>query len=301
MTMRSRQHTSGDELEGPDLELESAGLADEAQDEVEEMEAAAQLLEITDEAELDQFIGGLLQKAARTAGAAIPGAVHRPLTQSLKGLLKKVLPIVADARRALRAPSSSSVSGAAANAFGLELEGMSLEDQEFELARRFVRLTRGAGKRAPRFARRVRPRVAVRRSLITAARRFAPGLLRRRRRHRHRYLVRRGRRIGLPAPIVYTEPEPTLVDEPVATTEPDATPDQTMEPDQVAGTEPDADPGAGAGGDAATNDSAPEPATDSEVTAGSRCPCCGGRCGKGRSRASGTWVREGAQIILQDI
>ena len=42
--------------------------ATEALDETEEMELASQLLEITDEAELDQFIGRLIKRAGRAVG-----------------------------------------------------------------------------------------------------------------------------------------------------------------------------------------------------------------------------------------
>jgi alkanesulfonate monooxygenase SsuD/methylene tetrahydromethanopterin reductase-like flavin-dependent oxidoreductase (luciferase family) len=200
MSMRSRQDDSGDELEGTDIEYEipaSSHPVEDARDEVEEMEGAAQLLEITNEFELDQFIGGLLQKAARTIGSSIPASVLEPLAHTLKGALKRMLPIVGGSSRATIASMGSDAarSVAAANAFGLELEGLSPEDQEFELARRFVRLTRAAGRRAPRFSRRVSPRVAVRRTLVTAARRHAPGLLRRRRRFRR---FRRGSRIMVP-------------------------------------------------------------------------------------------------------
>ena len=52
---------------------EGEGLFSEA----DEMELAAELLEITDEQELDQFLGKLLKRAARTVGKAITSPVGR--------------------------------------------------------------------------------------------------------------------------------------------------------------------------------------------------------------------------------
>lgn len=45
--------------------------------EVEEMELASQLLEVTDEAELDQFLGSLFKKASRAVGSFMKGPVGK--------------------------------------------------------------------------------------------------------------------------------------------------------------------------------------------------------------------------------
>ena len=66
--------------------------------------------------------------------------------------------------------------------FGLELEGMSPEDQEFEVARRFVRLAAASAKNAANVPQGADPQKAAKTALIKAARRHAPGLLRRKRR-----------------------------------------------------------------------------------------------------------------------
>jgi hypothetical protein len=88
--------------------------------------------------------------------------------------------------------------------FGLELEGLSPEDREYEVARRFVRFASSAAARAAR-ATRIPPSAAVRQAVRTSARRFAPGLLRiptyvaggTPRRSRRGTWVRRGRAIIL--------------------------------------------------------------------------------------------------------
>ena len=54
--------------------------------EAEEMELAAELLGVADEAELDQFIGGLFKKIGRGIGKF----VRSPIGRSLGGILKGV-------------------------------------------------------------------------------------------------------------------------------------------------------------------------------------------------------------------
>jgi hypothetical protein len=64
--------------------------------------------------------------------------------------------------------------------FELELEGLSNEDKEFEMARAYVRFANNAVRRAasnPNF--RNQPRRVARNATIGAARQFAPGLLKR--------------------------------------------------------------------------------------------------------------------------
>src|SRR5687767_452576 len=99
MTMRSRQHLPGDEPEFEDAEFESGSSGTDREDETEELHGAAQLLEITNESDLDRFIGGLLQKAAHAAGSALPASVLHPLTGTLRVALKNALPIVGGSNR----------------------------------------------------------------------------------------------------------------------------------------------------------------------------------------------------------
>src|SRR5687768_9430530 len=80
-------------------------------DEVEEMELAAELLEITDEQELEQFLG----KLVRSAGKAIGGFVKSPVGKALGGVLKtvakKALPIAGSALGNLVAPGVGGMIG----------------------------------------------------------------------------------------------------------------------------------------------------------------------------------------------
>ena len=124
---------------------ESAGEVETPLDEVEEMELAAELLAVSSEEELDQFLGKFFKRAWRGIKK-----VARPLGGILKGIAKKALPFVGGALGSfipipgVGTALGSALGGAASKLLEVDLEGMSPEDQEFELARRFVRLANSA-------------------------------------------------------------------------------------------------------------------------------------------------------------
>jgi hypothetical protein len=149
--------------------------------EQQEMELASQLLEVTNEQELEQFLGNLI----RGAGRAIGGIVRGPVGQALGGVLKQAakvaLPMAGTALGNLVAPGIGGVVGgklasAAGKAFGLELEGLSGEDREFEVARRYVRLAGAATQNAVAAPEGTSPQQVAQSALMQAARVHAPGL-----------------------------------------------------------------------------------------------------------------------------
>ena len=128
----SFEFESDQEFEGQaDTEIETP------LDEVEEMELAAELLAVSSEEELDQFLGKLF-KGARGEGIK---KVARPLGGILKGIAKKALPFVGGALGSfipipgVGTAVGTALGGAASKLLEVDLEGMSPEDQEFELAR----------------------------------------------------------------------------------------------------------------------------------------------------------------------
>jgi hypothetical protein len=168
------------EFDGEDAETFEEG---EALDETEEMQLASQLLEITDEAELDQFIGGLIKRAGRAVGQFARSGAGRALGGILKGAARKALPILGGAIGGyVGGPTGGRVgSQLAANAgrlFGLELEGLSDEDQEFEVARRVVRFADEAAKNLASAPPSADPQQAATAAAIAAAKRHAPGMIR---------------------------------------------------------------------------------------------------------------------------
>jgi hypothetical protein len=148
-----------------------------------EIQLAAELLSVSGEEELDQFLGKLMRRAA---GAA-RGILSSPAGQQLKGLLrqaaKRALPIAGRAVGNYIGGASggnfgATVASQAGQMFGLEVEGLSAEDQEFQVARRVVRLANDATQRIAATRSAANPRQAATTALSAAAARHAPGLIR---------------------------------------------------------------------------------------------------------------------------
>lgn len=153
-------------------------------DEATEMDLASELLAVSDEAELDQFLGSLIKKAGGVIGKFVKTPTGQALIGLLRGAAKKYLPTVAGAvGTAFGGPVggalASQVASQAGRAFGLELEGLSPEDQEFETAKHYVRWAGEAAKNAalapPEAGQ--NPVATAKSAAVTAAQQHAPGLL----------------------------------------------------------------------------------------------------------------------------
>lgn len=150
-------------------------------DEVQEMEFAAELLEVTNEQELEQFLGNLIKGAGKAIGTFVKSPVGKQLGGMLKGVAKKALPMVGSALGNMVAPGVGGMIGgklasAAGSLFGLELEGLSAEDREFEMARQYVRLAGAAAQNAAQARSNAAPSTIAKAAIATAARQYAPGL-----------------------------------------------------------------------------------------------------------------------------
>ena len=169
-----------DEFENDEFEFEGETDLESPLEEFEEMEYAAELLSIQSEEELDQFLGKLIKRAGRGLGKI--GRVFRPLGGVLKGLAKKALPFVGGALGSfIPIPGVGTAVGtmlgsAVGNALEAEFEGMELEDQEFEMAKRFVRVAGAATKRAASAGADSDPQAVVKSAVIAAARQHVPSL-----------------------------------------------------------------------------------------------------------------------------
>src|SRR6266516_1538808 len=107
-----RTQLEWEQYEAPPFEVsqESEGFFGEVPlHETHEMELAAELLEVTNEEELEEFLNNVFRAVGSTIGPGRGGAIGSQLAQQAGALL------------------------------GLELEGLSPQDQEFEAARQFVR------------------------------------------------------------------------------------------------------------------------------------------------------------------
>jgi hypothetical protein len=173
-----------DALEAADTETwEEPGEAESVFDEADEMELAGALLEVTDEDELDQFLGSVIRRAGRAVGGIVRSPVGQQLGGILKGAVRQALPVVGTAiGSAIGGRSGGQLGGRLASTagrlFGLELEGLSDEDQMYEVARRLVRLAGAAAASAAQAVPTTPPVRAARAAAMAAARRHAPGLLR---------------------------------------------------------------------------------------------------------------------------
>lgn len=173
--------------------------------ESEEMELAAELLAVESEAELDQFLGGLIKKAAGGISRFAKSGVGKKVFGVMKGLAKKALPFAGKALGgAFGGPLGAMVGGKlgsfASRMFELEMEGMSAEDQEFEVARRIVRLGGQLAVNTAKAPRLAQTRPGFQKILHKTAVTHAPGLLKPARISRARrrgYWYRKGNRIVL--------------------------------------------------------------------------------------------------------
>jgi hypothetical protein len=108
------------------------------------MELAWELLQVTSEAELEQFLGDLFKKAWRGI-KSVGSKVIKPLGGFLKTVAKKALPFVATAAGTLfGGPAGGAIAGKlgslVSQALEAEVAGMAAADRDLEKSRQFVRL-----------------------------------------------------------------------------------------------------------------------------------------------------------------
>ena len=197
-----------------DFEFGSTLYSESPFSEAQELALASELLNVTNEEELDQFIGTLIKGASKLLGTPL----GKQLGGIIKGAAKSALPLLGAAAGNLLIPGAGGVMGtklasAAGSLLGLEVEGLSREDQEYEIARQLVRFGGAAASNADEIeqaqGQTAPPQQAAQQAAVAAAQQYAPGLLRpdtdpnlqrprRRRRCRHRRTgqwIRRGNKI----------------------------------------------------------------------------------------------------------
>ncbi len=165
--------------------FESDGFASEMDTEIseeEEMELALELLAVSSEQELDQFLGKLFKgawKGLKKVGSVV-GKIAKPLGGVLRSVAKKALPLVGGALGSfipipgVGTAVGSALGGAIGKALEAETEGMSDEDREFEVARKFVRIARDAARQAAAAPPYVNGQAAANQAVAAAARKHLP-------------------------------------------------------------------------------------------------------------------------------
>ena len=163
------------QAEGEEEQGEMAG-------EEELNELASELLSVTNEQELEQFMGDMFKKVT----GAVGNFARSPVGQQVGGILRNVartaLPIAGQALGNYIAPGvggqiGGQLASAAGSMFGLELEGLSHEDRDFEMAKQFVRLATDAALTALHAPPGQSPAAIAQHAVASAAERYAPGLL----------------------------------------------------------------------------------------------------------------------------
>lgn len=152
----------------------------------QEAEFAGHLMEVSSEEELDHFLGGLVNAVGKVV-QGVRGAANSPqgraLIAAVKPLAKSALPALGGAIGTAIAPGiGTQVGSALGTAAGSLFEGetaLTQEQEEFETARRIVRLTSAAAQDVASAPDGGSPRLVGELGLFRASRRFAPSLYRR--------------------------------------------------------------------------------------------------------------------------
>jgi hypothetical protein len=151
----------------------------------QEIELASELMDVGSDAELDQFLGGLISTLGRDASRFLRSSTGKALGGILEGVAKKALPMVGGALGSTLLPGVGTVVGSqlgsiASGMFEMEVGSMPEEEAEFETARRVVQLMAAAASQAVQASSRsdLSPKAAAWDAVLQAARRYAPGLYR---------------------------------------------------------------------------------------------------------------------------
>lgn len=153
--------------------------------EAEELELAAELLAISNEEELDQFLGKLFKgigRGLKKFGRFIGKKVLPAIGKGLKAIGKVALPVLGKALGSfIPIPGVGTAIGGAlgttvSKALELEFSGLPSEEAELEMARRFVRIAATAARQAALSDPHASPEAIANAALMAAARMHVPNL-----------------------------------------------------------------------------------------------------------------------------
>jgi hypothetical protein len=170
-------------------------------DEHEEMEQAIALLEVANEEQLYRFLCIFVQKANGKLGNAVSPQIGDAVAGVLERAAGEVLSLARETTghrigSRLGAQFGCGLASIGGPALGLELEGLSREDSEFEAIRQFVRFATRSMENAASVALPHGPADVAHHAAAEAARIYAPGLTLGGRRHGGRWAP--GRPYSLP-------------------------------------------------------------------------------------------------------
>ena len=169
------QEFEGEALQADQFEYEDKGPYGHGQlwGETENMELASELLEVSNEFDLDNFISALVGKATSLLNGLVSDQKKQALAGILKGAAKQILPGIASS---FGSQDPGPATAKAGRIFGLELEGLSNEDREFEVALRYVDFAGEAARKLAQTPPMAAPAAAAAAAANSAALVHAPGL-----------------------------------------------------------------------------------------------------------------------------
>lgn len=151
--------------------------------EAEEMELAMELLSVSNEDEMEQFLGKMFRgigRGLKKVGRFLGRKVLPAIGGALKGLAKKALPFIGGALGSfipipgVGTALGTALGGAVSKALEMELGELESEEVELEAARRVVRIAATAAHQASGAPPHANPEAVVRNALLAAVRAHLP-------------------------------------------------------------------------------------------------------------------------------
>jgi hypothetical protein len=137
------------------------GTFDRPFSEAELDELAMELLQVRDEQELDQFLGGLLSKAAKAVGKFIRSPAGIALKGILKNAISSAVPVVGGVVSSLIPADGVGADVGAAIKGELEWEGVPTENRDVEAAKKVIEVGGDAAKQIAAMPPNAPPQAAV--------------------------------------------------------------------------------------------------------------------------------------------
>ena len=150
-------------------------------DEEQELQLAANLLEVVNEGQLDRFLADIIHEAGNVTGRVVAPLHAQAIRDVLANSIHQILPTASmdhgvSPQRPVGTELGNGLSSIAGQVLGLELEGLSPEDREFEAVRQFVRFAGETVKKTVEGSSGTDPHGEAQRAAIEAADVYAPGL-----------------------------------------------------------------------------------------------------------------------------
>ncbi len=151
-------------------------------DDAEEMELASELLSVSNDEELEYFLGSLIKRVYRGVKKVARSPIVRAIAKVARPLVKKALPWAGRAVGTyFGGPAGGALGGRlasfAASKLEIDLTGLTQEEAEFEVARKMVKLIGAAAKKAATMPQTGSPAAVASTAIKSAAKKIAPGLV----------------------------------------------------------------------------------------------------------------------------